>query len=394
MGEVVAMRPSWHAQLTWSRSSKTPRLVKSLSNVVAILDNDGRHGLQLRELEGGMGRILDGDREVASIIELVPALQHWLANSEHDLEVGHDLILTALPIVARRHLVSPIREYLTGLKWDGKLRLPTWLSVYGGCDDSPLSQRIGAWWMQQAAARGLKPGCKADYCLILDGEQGLGKSTLLRALVPRSEWFTDSITQLKEKDDKLLLAGCWIAELAEITALGSSRVEHLKAALTQPTDLIRPPYKPHAEPFPRSCVFAGTTNQRQYLNDETGGRRFWPVTVVRRPDIAALVRDRDQLWAEAVERERRGIQRWPEYGDTLFAEAQEARRNELPWESELSTYLVGRGDFVTTTQLLGTLQIPSDRQNQSTLKALSTVMRALGWEPHRSASSRGYRRIA
>ena len=77
----------------------------------------------------------------------------------------------------------------------------------------------------------------------------------------------------------------------------------------------------------------------------------------------------------------------------MLAAAQEERRAELPWESELSEYLVGRGDFVTTTQLLDKLQIASDRQNQSTLKALSTVMRALGWEPHRSASSRGYRRI-
>ena len=153
--------------------------------------------------------------------------------------------------------------------------------------------------MISAVARVFAPGCKADCCLILEGEQGIKKSTALRALA--QPWFTDEIADLGSKDAALQTRGVWVIEIAELESLSRSDVGKIKAFMSRATDRFRPPYGKRPIDSPRQCVFAGSVNHGTYLRDETGGRRFWPVACKAAViDVDGLAACRDQLWAEAT----------------------------------------------------------------------------------------------
>src|SRR5690606_11359386 len=146
-------------------------------------------------------------------------------------------------------------------------------------------------------ARVMRPGCKADYVLVLESGQGVQKSKLAAAIAIRPEWFADNIGDIASKDSAIQLAGKWILELAAPSAIRPAEVEAVKAYLTRTHDVFRPPYGRRAITVPRQCVFLATTNERQYLRDRTGNRRYWPVRCTA-IDIEAFERDRDQIWAE------------------------------------------------------------------------------------------------
>ncbi len=158
---------------------------------------------------------------------------------------------------------------------------------------------MGSRWLRSAVARTFRPGARADCCLILEGPQGICKSTALRTLA--GEYCTDERADLGSKDAAMQTRGVWTIELSELDGLSHSEVARIKAFMTRKTDRFRLPYGMRLVESPRQCVFAGTVNHSTYLRDETGGRRFWPITCGR-IDVDELARDRDQLWAEAKER--------------------------------------------------------------------------------------------
>jgi putative DNA primase/helicase len=399
MVKLPAGVSNWEQLLTYKvnkAGEKTLQLLARLSNVVYILLHDDRHGRDLHEVSGGMGTIYDGEKEMGP--DTIPWLQSWI-HKYHHLDVAHETVQAAVCHVAEHRMRHPVREYLQGLpKWDKIPRLETWLSKYAGASQSAYTAKAGSWWLQQAAHRGLRPGVKADYTLILEGAQGLGKSQALRALCPQERWFTDNINGFKDKDDRLQMAGHWIAELGELTALGKATQEQIKSVIVQRVDVVRPPYGRATKRFQRMCVFAGTTNDRAHLSDTSGARRFWSITVERAPDVKALERDRDKLWAEAVWRVKDGEQRWPVGGDAeMFAGEAENRRVELPWEGKIEDWLRAwerqNGPDVFTTDILeNCLDLPTDRQDQRAMRAVREVMTALGWVPFRTDKARGYRR--
>ncbi|MFZ1426574.1 MAG: VapE domain-containing protein, partial [Geminicoccaceae bacterium] len=215
----------------------------------------------------------------------------------------------AVQLVARGLPHHPVRERLNALVWDGTPRLANWLQTYLGTTveadpDAPKRateklrylQQVGPAWMISAIARIYEPGCKADHVLILEGAQGIGKSTAAATLALDPGWFADEIADLGTKDSAQDLRGKWVIELGELSAMSRSAVERVKAFISRRVDHYRPSYGRRSQDFPRQCVFIGSTNADAYLGDETGGRRFWPVKVGQ-IDVPALVRDRDQLWA-------------------------------------------------------------------------------------------------
>lgn len=222
---------------------------------------------------------------------------------------GKERINDALDTVFSANQRHPVREYLNALTWDGTERLDTLIIDYIGADDTPLTRMMTRKIFTAAVARVMTPGVKFDYCLIMTGGEGIGKSTLLRTM--GGEWFSDSIVTTEGKEGMESLRGAWVIELAELASIKRSDVEQVKNFLSKREDNYRQAYGKRVTVFPRQCVFFGTTNEDDFLKGDTGNRRFWVVRVdaskrtVENP-FEAMRRDRDQLWAEAVERWRQG----------------------------------------------------------------------------------------
>jgi predicted P-loop ATPase len=245
----------------------------------------------------------------------------------------------AVEAVARDRVFHPVREYLDSLSWDGVLRIDDWLSNYLGATDTPYIRAVGTRWLISAIARIFEPGSQADCALILEGQQGIRKSSALRTLGQR--WFTDRLSDLGSKDAAMETKGVWIIEIAELDTMSRSEVGTVKAFMTRTVDRFRPPYGKRLVDFPRQCVFAGSVNpEGGYLKDATGGRRSWPVpcgTI----DLAALARDRDQLWAEARHRYRQGEPWWLETREleALAGKEQAARYQGDAWDDLIRGYV-------------------------------------------------------
>ena len=238
------------------------------------------------------------------------------------------------------------------------------------------------------------PGIKADGCLVLEGAQGLRKSSFLRTLA--GEYFSDSPIEIGSKDAFLSLRGVWIAELAELATYLRKDPDTLKQFMSSPVDRYRPPYATEAEDFPRQCVFAGTVNHFTYLKDATGARRFNPVRVTR-VDLSALERDRDQLWAEAMLAWRAGESWWPTTSEQLEnAElAQEDRFQVDAWEAPLTSYLCGCRNLATEgatiDELLLALDIPRKDHDRSRQERVLAILERLEFKPGRPRRSDGSR---
>lgn len=253
-----------------------------------------------------------------------------------------DDISEAMMTVARNNSVHPVREYLNRLCWDGVSRLDLLLPMYCGTANTPYTRDIGAKTLIAAVRRIRQPGCKFDNVLVLEGDQGCGKSTFVKYLSPNIEWFTDSpIGNTENKDAALALQGNWIVELGEMSVLNKSGVEALKAFVSSSIDHVRRPYGRIHEELRRQCIFIGTTNHDNYLKDQTGNRRFWPAKVGI-INLDALLVDRNQLWAEAATREAAGesLVLRPELWEAAATE-QEARVSDDPWADTLRDYLDG-----------------------------------------------------
>lgn len=212
------------------------------------------------------------------------------------------IVLRQILIVAYENRFDPIRDYLRGLIWDGVLRINAdggWLTKYANVKSTPFTIKVGRKWLVGSVARGLNPGCKHDCVLILEGLQGKRKSTLFRIM--GGEFYAAVSLTVADKDSKMVAARSWIAELPDLAALKKvSEINALKAFFSTEEDTFRPPYGRTVIKSKRRNSFAGTTNEDSYLVDPTGNRRYLTVSSMGMIDIDAVIRDRDQIWAEAV----------------------------------------------------------------------------------------------
>jgi hypothetical protein len=261
----------------------------------------------------------------------------WLQHK--GILVSPQVAENAVQAVAEENRFHPVREYFETLKWDGTERIGAWLTTYLGAPATKFTEAVGSRWLISAVARILSPGCKADYTLLLEGPQGIKKSTALQTLAG-SDWFIDHISSLDSKDARLELHGVWIVELAELSSMKGLLSEKVKSFLTGTSDNFRPPYGRRVVHVPRTNVFSGSTNITQSLSDETGGRRYWPVEcgVI---DIEGLSRNRDQLWAEALGRYKNGTVWWFESDELnkLASEEQDKRYEGGHWDAVIEKWL-------------------------------------------------------
>jgi predicted P-loop ATPase len=323
----------------------------------------------------------------------------WLQTN--GIAVSADIAMAAMVAIAHRQSVHPVRDYLNGLEWDGEPRLDTWLVDHLGAEDTELNRLCASKFLLSAAARVFSPGCKVDTLLILEGRQGLKKSSALRALA--GDWFTDHMPDLSSKDAPMQIQGIWILEFAEFDKLGKTEASRAKSFISAQADRFRRPYGRATEDFPRQTVFAATINPggAGYLQDETGNRRYWTVAcganweVGRQVDVKGLLAVRDQLWAEAVTRFAAGEAWWLESVEDENAQAEEAaaRLVEDVWASGIADYVVSEDDTSVPEVLAYCVGKPADTWTQADQNRVARVLTSLGWERKsvRKGSGRDYR---
>lgn len=295
--------------------------------------------------------------------------------------VSKDTVHQAVDARAAECAFHPVRQWLDALAWDGRPRLETWLPTYLGTEATDYEKRIGAWWLITMPARIYHPGCKADYMLVLEGEQGARKSTACAVL--GGQWFSDALPDIRSgKDVAQHIKDKWLIEVAEMSALDKAEAAALKAFLTRTTERYRPSFGRREVIEPRQCVFIGTTNKATYLRDETGGRRFWPVRVGK-IDIDALRRDRQQLFAEAVHLLKSGASWWPDadFERQVIARQQEARFEADAWEDTIRLWLNAQMTRVTVADVAQrALDLHHARLGTAEQRRIANAMDRIGWK--------------
>jgi predicted P-loop ATPase len=293
-------------------------------------------------------------------------------------KIGRDQVHQAVDQRAMERAFHPVRDYLDGVRWDKTHRLDEWLSTYLGAPKDAYASKIGRMFLVGMVARIFKPGCQSDYMIVLEGEQGERKSSACRVLA--GEWFSDGLKTIGDKDASQHLRGKWLIEIGELSAFGRADTEALKHFLTQTVERYRPSYGRKEVVEPRQCAFIGTTNKKAYLKDETGARRFWPAKIGR-IDLDALARDRDQLFAEAVEAFRAGAQWWPE-GDferEHIKPQQDARYEADAWQEPISKFVRGLERVTIAEVANGALDIPTGRIGTEIQRRIVAVLISEGW---------------
>jgi predicted P-loop ATPase len=302
-------------------------------------------------------------------------------------QISSDVAHQAVDLRANECQFHPVKDYLNGLEWDNVSRISTFFPTYFKSDDGEYEKNVGCMVLISMVARIFKPGCRADHMPVIEGIQGAQKSTACRIIA--GEWYSENLPALSSgKEVSQHLRGKWLIEVAEMHTMTRAEVSELKAFVSRTTERYRPPYGRKEVVEPRQCIFFGTTNRSAYLRDETGGRRFWPVKVPDTGivDLDALMRDRDQLFAEAVQRYHDGDPWWPDrdFERATIAPQQAERYEADAWEEEIAKYLENRAAEGVVQATIGEiakdgLKIETGRIGTADQRRIAACLEQLGW---------------
>ena len=303
-GNIPEDHINWISMLAISPTTGKP--AKTADNVLIVLSNDSLLKGKLAYDEfANRGVVLgtvpwDSRTETRRWTDVDDDGLYWYMEKTYDIAT-EKRILAATSLCAHKYTFNEVRDYLTGLQWDGIKRLDTLLSDYLGAKDTIYSRAVIRKSLVAGVARVMTPGCKYDYMPILAGPQGLGKSTFLRIL--GKQWYSDSLQTFEGKEASEMIQGIWINELGELNGLSKSETNAVKQFLSRTEDIYREPFGRRTGCYPRRCIFFGTTNDIEFLKDRTGNRRFWPVDVgvqpVSKNVFTQLEEEVSQIWAEA-----------------------------------------------------------------------------------------------
>lgn len=374
----------WQNELIYNERG----LVSNLANVATILSNGPWAGVfrynvceSVIEVNGSPPAIRPGPRQLGTGDE--ETITIWLQKQWALNNVSPVKTFDAIRAIAAQNQYNPITDWLESLYWDGTPRIDSWLTTYARVIDTEYSRAVGEHWLRSVAARGLTPGAKCDHILVLEGRQGDKKSTLFEVLGGRFYAAPPTIIGDRAVQN---MSGKLIVCLEELESLEKSEIGALKAQITRRVDRLRLPWARTATDIPRTATLAGTCNRDDYLRDETGNRRFWPVRVGK-ISIDALERDRDQLLAEAVHQVKQGAQWWlPEHLETTALLEAQSRVMADVWGARVSAFLENK-HAVTTEQVLENVGVELARMGRLEQMRVASLLKSEGWQ-------RQHRRIA
>jgi predicted P-loop ATPase len=307
-------------------------------------------------------------------------LQCWL-QSQGLRTVTAWMVDAGVNAVMHEQAYHPVRDWLESLSWDGVSRLETWLARYLGTPQNPYHAHVGRWFLMTMCRRVFEPGCRADYVLVLEGPQGIEKSTLLARLAG-TLWFSDNLPDIGTKDASEHLVGRWLVEIAEMDKFDRAESAAMKAFISRTTERYRRAYAKRTGDEPRQCVFAGTVNHRSYLKDETGNRRYWPIAVGG-IDLAGLALVRDQLFAEAWHHAvTLGEPYWPDtmFEDLFIQPEQDARLEADLWEPMVESFLRNQSRVLVHEVVVACVGGGSFHLSTANRNRVIRIMESLGWK--------------
>jgi hypothetical protein len=306
------------------------------------------------------------------------------------VSVSATAVRDAVDLIGRANPSNVLVERLSKLEWDRIRRLSLLLPRGFGTPTTRYYIRAGRNMLLAMVARAMNPGCQVDEALVLEGPQGVFKSSALRII--GGEFFKELTANPNSKDFEVQLRAVWLGEFAELNALRrTDDIARLKQFITCTVDHYRPPYGREPRDFKRRVVLCGTTNDEAWAHDPTGNRRFIPITVGK-IDLEWLRQNRDQLFAEAVALYKAG-RKWWIYPRKETLEIQDARRPEDPWTERVRTYLKGRDEVQDLSEILTcALDLSTDRQTHANLTRLGVVLRMLGCKRQNQRRIDGVRR--
>lgn len=364
-----------HGRLARDKSGVPLRTVGNLSKVLAMM------GVKLSYDDFNLAMMVEGLTGYGPVLD-DHALRYLRVTigTDYGIRFYKDDFSELVQFLAHKNRFHPVIDYLDALSWDGVPRLDTWLIDLAGAPDTDYVRAVSRIVLVAAVRRVRVPGTKFDEMLILESPQGKEKSTAINILAVRDEWFLDNLPL--SADSKVVIeltSGAWIVEASELNGMKTRDADRLKGFLSRRKEKARLSYDRLLTVAGRQFIIIGTTNEDEYLVDMTGDRRFWPVRIAGF-DIEKLREVRDQLWAEAVAREKAGESIRLDRGLWgAAAEEQEARRHEEPWVAMVGGELGDIKGRVMVNDLLEIVGVPMKDRTAYHTDRMGKVMRALGW---------------
>lgn len=335
-GEIVEDDDNWKDNIQYSADGM--KALSTLSNIILILRNDKELKFKIfKDVFSSRILVRDGvpwDRKFETTdriwTDTDDAGLRWYLESNYGI-TSTNKIIDGVNLIAEENAENKVATRLQSAQWDGEKRIETLFIDYLGCEDNIYTREVSEKSLVAAVRRAIYGGIKWDNMPILIGPQGVGKSTFLKIL--GMDWYNDSLVNVEGKDACEIIQGSWILEMGELSSLRKSELNLVKNFLSRTDDIFRASYGRRAQKYPRRCAFFGTANDTNFLRDETGNRRFWPIDCFIHKPIKSIFNDLkdelDQIWAEACELAKNKF-----YSLVLSKEAEKIAKEEQEAHSE------------------------------------------------------------
>jgi predicted P-loop ATPase len=356
------------------------KLVANLNNAVMLIENDPLYRDRLW-FDEFLQRPMTGNpaREWTDADDLNLTL--YIQRTRSVPRIGRDVVSQAALTVAFRHRRNCVKDWMESLSlcWDQVPRIEHFFEDHFGAEGTIYTRAASRNFWISMPARIYRPGCQADNMIVLEGPQGIGKSSALRVI--GGPWFAEQHENVTGRGFFEVLQGKVLVEVSEMDAFSRADITRVKQVVTCVSDRYREPYGRHAKDHPRQCVFVGTTNKDDWNRDETGARRFWPIACRGDIDIEGIAGSRVQLFAEAVARFKHGESWW--HMPAQETQQQQVNRYVAPaWAEPIRRYLEQQhASEVSIAEVLEhALAVPKSQWTKGVEMRVAESLRFLGLE--------------